>query len=272
MDGGGVEAVALQRLGDDIDFGLAVAEHDAGLDLGLLDQGPQRQALGLGIGGGHLDQKLGDVLVGGRRARGLDPHGILEELLGQAGDFRRHGRRKEQGLLLGRRHLEDALDVRNEAHVQHAVGFVDDQELHAGHQQLAALEMVQQTAGGGDQHVDAAVQLLLLVAERHAADQQRPRKLGALGVLLEAGRDLVGQFAGRGDDQGARHASLGAAGHQLVDQGKGEGGGLAGAGLSDAQHVLAGQGHGNRGGLDGGGRGVAGVRDRLEGRGRKPEF
>jgi hypothetical protein len=102
----------------------------------------------------------------------------------------------------------------------------------------------------------------LLVAERHAADQQRPRELGALGVFLEAGGDLVGQFAGRGDDQGARHARLGAAVHQLVDHRQGEGGGLAGARLGDAQNVLPGEGDRDRLRLNGGGGGVAGVGDR----------
>ena len=32
--------------------------------------------------------------------------------------------------------LHDALDIGDEAHVEHAVGFVDDQELDAGQQQL----------------------------------------------------------------------------------------------------------------------------------------
>ena len=73
------------------------------------------------------------------------------------------------------RQLEDALDVGDEAHVEHAVGFVDHHDLHAGQQQLAALEVVEQAAGRGDQHVDAAVELGFLVAEGDAADQQRHR-------------------------------------------------------------------------------------------------
>jgi hypothetical protein len=60
--------------------------------------------------------------------------------------------------------------------------------------------------------------------------------------------------------------------HQLVDQRQGEGGGLAGAGLGDAQNVLAGEGDRDGLRLNGGGRGVAGVCDRLKGRGRQPEF
>ena len=73
--------------------------------------------------------------------------------------------------------LQMRLDVGDEAHVEHAVGFVDHQKLDAGQQQLAALEMVEQPAGRGDQHVDAARQLHVLVVEGHAADQQRHGEL-----------------------------------------------------------------------------------------------
>ena len=86
----------------------------------------------------------------------LDPDRIVQEGVGEALDLRRHGRREEQRLAGERNKLHDPLDVGDEAHVEHAVGLVDDQDLDAGQQQLAALEMVEQAAGGGDQHVDAA--------------------------------------------------------------------------------------------------------------------
>ncbi len=65
------------------------------------------------------------------------------------------------------------LDVGNEAHVEHAVGFVDDEDLDAHQHDPAAPEVIEQAARRGDQHVDAAVELLDLVVQRHAADQQR---------------------------------------------------------------------------------------------------
>ena len=74
--------------------------------------------------------------------------------------------------------LHDALDVGDEAHVEHAVGFVDDEELDAGQQQLATLEMIEQTARRRDQDVDAAGDLHVLIAERHAADQKRHGSAG----------------------------------------------------------------------------------------------
>ena len=113
------------------------------------------------------------TVVAGRRH--LDPHRIVQELLGDAPDFRRHGGGEEQRLAGERHQLADALDVGNEAHVEHAVGFVDDQQFDAGEQQPAALEMIEQAAGRGDQHVDAARELGVLVVERDAADQRARR-------------------------------------------------------------------------------------------------
>ena len=52
-------------------------------------------------------------------------HGLMQQRVGQGPDAVRHGGRKEQGLAhLG--HLRsDALDVVDEAHVEHAIGFVE---------------------------------------------------------------------------------------------------------------------------------------------------
>ena len=94
-----------------------------------------------------LDQELGGVGDGGRRPRHFDAHRIVQELLGDAPDLRRHGGGEEQGLAGERHELADALDVGNEAHVEHAVGFVDDQELDAGEKEPPALVMIEQAWG-----------------------------------------------------------------------------------------------------------------------------
>jgi hypothetical protein len=54
---------------------------------------------------------------------------IFQELLGQLGDAFRVGGREEQGLAFGRAALGDVGDVVVEAHVEHAVGFVEDQRV-----------------------------------------------------------------------------------------------------------------------------------------------
>ena len=135
----------------------------------------------------------------------------MQEGLGEAGDFRRHGRREEQRLPREGHQFADALDVGNEAHVEHAVGLVDDEDLDAREQQLAAVEEVEQPARRRDQHVRAAHDLGFLIAERDAADQQRHVELVVCAIFGEALLDLRRQLAGRLENQGARHARPGAA-------------------------------------------------------------
>ncbi len=118
---------------------------------------------------------------------------------------------KEQRLPGERHQLADALDVGNEAHVEHAVGFVDDQKLDAGEQKPAALVMVEQPAGRRDQHVDAAGELGILIVEGNAADDQRDVELVIDAVSDEAFFHLRRELAGRFEDERARHAGTGAA-------------------------------------------------------------
>ena len=194
-------------------------------------------------------------------ARDFDAHRIVQELLGDAPDFRRHGGGEEQRLAGERNELADALDVGNEAHVEHAVGFVDDQKLDAGEQEPAALEMVEQAAGRRDQHVDAARELGVLVVERNAADDERDVELVVGAVFGEAFLDLRRELARRLEDERARHAGAGAALFQHGQHRQREGRRLAGAGLRDAEHVAPGEHVRDRLFLDRGGGFVASRRD-----------
>ena len=185
------------------------------------------------------DLQLGDGGGGGGGLGHFHAHRIVQEGVGDALDFRRHGGGEEQSLPRERHQLADALDVGDEAHVEHAVGFVDDQQLDAGEQQAAALGMVEQAAGRGDQHVDAADELGVLVVERYAADDERDVELVVLAVFFEMFGDLGGEFARRLEDERARHARAGAALFEHGQHRQHESGGLAGAGLRDAEHVAA---------------------------------
>ena len=157
--------------------------------------------------------------------------------------------------------LADALDIRDEAHVEHAVGLVDDQKLDAGEQQPAALVMIEQAAGRRDQNVDAAGELGILIAERDAADDERHVELVVDAVFGETFLDLRGELAGRFENESARHARAGAAFFQHGQHRQHEGRRLAGAGLRDAEHVAPGKHVGNGLILDGGGSFVTGRRD-----------
>lgn len=57
-------------------------------------------------------------------------------------------------LLIGHRDvLQDLLDVGLEAHVDHAIGLVEDHVGAAAQHQVAVLQHVDQTAGGGDHNL-----------------------------------------------------------------------------------------------------------------------
>ena len=65
--------------------------------------------------------------------------------------------------------LEHPADVGQEAHVEHAVGLVEHQDLEAGEAGVGLLEVVQQAARAGDDDVDAGAQGALLRAHADAA-------------------------------------------------------------------------------------------------------
>ena len=61
--------------------------------------------------------------------------------------------------------LCNAFDVGNESSIEHAVRFVDDEDIDTRQQQLAALEVVEKTPRCGDKDIRAALQLAVLVLE-----------------------------------------------------------------------------------------------------------
>jgi hypothetical protein len=66
-------------------------------------------------------------------------------------------RREQQCLRLAVDLLEDALDLRQEAHVGHLVGFVDDDHLDLRERKLATLEQVVEAPRRRDDDVDAGL-------------------------------------------------------------------------------------------------------------------
>src|SRR5450756_1081832 len=86
----------------------------------------------------------------------------MQDSVGQMADVLRHGGAVQQVLALGREVLDDAADVGQEAHVQHHVPFVEDKDLYLGEIDCTLADMVQQTAGAGDDNVDAAPERIYL--------------------------------------------------------------------------------------------------------------
>ena len=210
-------------------------------------------------------QTLLDVFVACLLRGDLDALGIFQQARGQLADvaFQRGG--EEQGLAAGRGGGGDFFHVVDEAHVQHAVGFVQNQHFQTREIDAATVEVVDQAARRGNQDVHRLRQQLVLQRVGHAAEDADGVDAQVLAVFARGVVDLVCQFAGRGQYQYARAVAFdyGRRG-QAVQGGQHEGGGFAGAGLCRGHQVVTGEDFGNGFGLDRGGFGVAAVDDGLE--------
>ena len=178
----------------------------------------------------------------GRRALrcDLDPNRLGQHFVGQVLDFPRHGSGEQQRLAVGRQGRDNGPDVPHKSHVEHAVCFIENQELYGVEADIAAAVMVEQAAGRGHDDVDPAAQLDHLrtpvgAAENHGVAQLQEFRVGAQFVT-----DLDRQFPRRRQDQGA-WAAVALTFGQAVQDRQGEGRRLARTGLGDAQHVPAGE-------------------------------
>ena len=173
-----------------------------------------------------------DVLVFVFCCRNGNALRCLEQTRGQIADYAIQRRREQQGLACLGRSLGDAFHIIDEAHVQHAVRFVEDQHFQAREIDAAAFQVVDQTARRGDQNIHMAGQHTVLHRVRHAAQDADDLEAHVLAVLGRGIAYLLRQFAGRGQHQHAR-AFAGQCGRrgQTVQRGQDERGGLAAAGL-----------------------------------------
>ena len=232
----------------------------------------QQVAFGFGIDRMHA---MGDRGRHAVRPGNLDLLGFVHELRGQRLDLGRERRREQQGLATCRQRREHALHLRQEAHVEHAVGFVEDEPFDRGQVDGALLHVVEQAPRGGDDDVDAAAQGVDLRTHADAAEDRRRFRADVLAVGAHAVLHLGGEFARRGEDQGARLARRDGAARgaqvQVFEQGQGEGSGLAGAGLRARHDVAAGEHDRDGRRLHRRRLGVVLFGDRAQERGRQPE-
>ena len=148
------------------------------------------------------------------------------------------GGRIEQRLPAGGSGGHDALDGGQEAHVEHAVGFVQHQDLDAGQVDQLAAQKIVQAAGSGDHHLRAFADGLQLRVFANPADHDGGADAGAVGDLGEGFMDLDGQFAGGAQDNGADAFGAGFR-EERLDERQDEREGLASAGLRRGHDIAA---------------------------------
>ena len=139
---------------------------------------------------------------------------------------------------------DDAADGGKEAHVEHAIDFVEDEHFDGVDVDLAAAEEVFETAGRGDDEAWAAVELIELVVLGEAAADEHGIALRAGNELPVGLEDLHGELARGQQDERADGAAFAlGAGHRgrvhALDHRDEEAEGLAGAGGGGGENVVA---------------------------------
>ena len=264
--GGGLDALGGQLERDLLGGALGAHEDDGGVGLGGGEHTAQRADLVLerhdGVGLVHR----GD---GGRRPGDGDAHRVVEVRGRDLLDAVWHRRGEQRGAARGRDVPGDDLDVLGEAHAEHLVRLIHDEEAHAGQVQAAALDEVHDAARRPDDDLGAVLEgAQLRDVARPAVDRQHDEVAGAVSEGRDGVGHLHGELAGGGEDQGL-HGAPGRV--DLGEEWQAEGGRLPGAGLGDADDVAAAEQDGDRLGLDVRGGGEAQVGDGGEQVGRQAE-
>src|SRR5690606_23305808 len=257
MQGFGGHTVLGQFFGQAVGAVLGAAEHQNLVPAAFADDVAQQVTLVCLVSQNHLP---GNQFVGG--VAGSNGHfvRVVQRTTGQFTDFVRESRREQQSLTINRHQADDLANVADKAHVQHAVGFVQHQDFHAGQVHGALTHVVQQTARSGYQNVQGLAQRMELGVDVHATKHDHRAQTGVLAVQTYRFFNLGGQFTGRGQDQRTRAAwftVLLRVVQQTVQDRQGKACGLAGAGLSGSQQVATFNDLGDGLGLNRGGVGIA---------------
>ena len=147
----------------------AVAEDEKTLPLVLLERIEEDGELLLG--GNRVDD-LGDGIDGS--VLGVDRYlnGIGHPLRGERHHFFSERGRKEQGLtgVFRGQFADDALDVGNEAHVEHSICLIDDEDFDLFEVDDARTDEIEQTSWrGGNQINGSGLKAILLCSVIHTA-------------------------------------------------------------------------------------------------------
>ena len=202
----GAEAFLHQIVGQTVALNLRAGKHHGLVDGRVTQPVVEQLALVRHIVSPQQRLRDGGVLV--LRRIDLETLWLAHDAGGQLHDARRKSSAEHHGLATLQRELVDFGQVIGKAEVQHAVGFVDHQELNLVQFDLHAALQVEQTAGGGH-HQIGVLQLSDLQLVRNTTDHVGHAQTTAMTHQVNrVSANLLSQFAGWAQDQGARGGSL----------------------------------------------------------------
>ncbi len=205
VDRQGVHAVTGQALHEPVGAALGAHEDERATAVASAELGHERVQLRLV---GHRQEAVLHAPSGALARPLLVAAGVVGEGGGDlaGGAFERG--REEQRLAVPRGQPHDPVDRRAEAHVEHPIRLVENEEPDGVESDGAALHEVLEATGCGHQDVRPAGKLRLPLdagAPVDGCERQRPR----LGELAQVVRDLARELPRRHQDEGGRPPILG---------------------------------------------------------------
>ncbi len=197
--GDGVVAL-FELAGDAVGSVLGAAENEDAVEICAFEKGEEEVEFlinGDGVKG------VGDGLGRGASGTDLDAFGVFQAPCGEALDFLGNGGGEKQGLSFLWALIDDAAHVGKEAHVKHAIDFVEDEELERAEVDEALLHVVEKAAWSGDDDVAVAFEVVALFAVAHSAVDEGDFGVHEAHVVAESCLHLHGEFACGLEDEAA---------------------------------------------------------------------
>ena len=182
VDGLGRDACAGQVTRDTVGTVLGAGEDQRLGQRALFEHSAQQVTLGLFVG--EVYALLDQLDRGCRRNDGYMAR-LVQHVVGQIGNLLGHGSREEQGLTLLGQELQNALDIVDKAHVQHAVGLVQNKALNRADVDQLLTHQIPQTARGCDQNVGAVLDGFDLRILGHTAKDDRRNTAEIAAILAQ---------------------------------------------------------------------------------------
>ena len=125
MEGGDFEARGFEFAGDAIGAVFGSGEDEDGIVGGIGEEGDEEGEFEVAA---DFVDGLGDGFCGVGASTDLDGGGLVKELVGEGFDFWGEGSGEEEGLAFFGEGANDSADAGEEAHIEHAIGFIEDEE------------------------------------------------------------------------------------------------------------------------------------------------
>jgi len=229
-------AAAVECVGELVNFVPCAAKNDRSLRVLDIEDAAKRS--GFVATTHHIGRLLDErhvVFVGGLLG---DPYmqWIVEVMFDEVVNARGHRGGEQHCLAVGRCLAEDFFEVFGEAHVEHFVGLVQDDNADVLKLECAPLDVIDRPTRGSHDDVDAAPKLLQLLLDGLTTVDRQYTGTNASAVLVDCFRDLHGQFSCWNQDEGDG-GDLVAVVLETLEDGEGECSRLAGTGGSLAKQI-----------------------------------